>query len=84
MPATITAMNNAPPITNAARGANHQSSLFRNVVAPEFSEGVREQSLQIWTRKTINQPLPRTALIHWPSCHAGTVGPKRRSGIMPI
>lgn len=29
-----------------------RSELFRNVVAPELADGVREQSLQIWTRKT--------------------------------
>jgi short-subunit dehydrogenase len=29
-----------------------QSSLFRNVITPDFSAGVREQSLKVWTRKT--------------------------------
>jgi short-subunit dehydrogenase len=29
-----------------------QSSLFRNVVAPDLAAGVREQSLKVWTRKT--------------------------------
>lgn len=29
-----------------------KSQLFRNVVAPELAEGVRQQSLQVWTRKT--------------------------------
>jgi len=29
-----------------------KSQLFRNVVAPELADGVREQSLQAWTRKT--------------------------------
>ena len=28
------------------------STLFRNVVAPDLAQGVREQSLQVWTRKT--------------------------------
>jgi NAD(P)-dependent dehydrogenase (short-subunit alcohol dehydrogenase family) len=29
-----------------------KSSLFRNVITPDLAEGVREQSLQVWTRKT--------------------------------
>jgi NAD(P)-dependent dehydrogenase (short-subunit alcohol dehydrogenase family) len=29
-----------------------KSTLFRNVVAPDLAQGVREQSLQVWTRKT--------------------------------
>ena len=29
-----------------------KSQLFRNVVAPDLAEGVRQQSLQVWTRKT--------------------------------
>jgi short-subunit dehydrogenase len=28
-----------------------KSTLFRNVVAPDLAQGVREQSLQVWTRK---------------------------------
>jgi NAD(P)-dependent dehydrogenase (short-subunit alcohol dehydrogenase family)/uncharacterized protein GlcG (DUF336 family) len=28
-----------------------ESSLFRNVITPDLSEGVRKQSLQVWTRK---------------------------------
>jgi len=28
-----------------------KTDLYRNIVAPELSEGVREQSLQVWTRK---------------------------------
>ena len=28
------------------------SQLYRNVVGPELSDGVREQSMQVWTRKT--------------------------------
>jgi short-subunit dehydrogenase len=31
-----------------------KSSLFRNVVAPELSAGVREQSLQVWTRTSLD------------------------------
>jgi len=29
-----------------------QSVLFRNVIPPDLAEGVREQSLKVWTRKT--------------------------------
>jgi len=29
-----------------------ESQLYRNIVAPELSDGVREQAMQIWTRKT--------------------------------
>jgi NAD(P)-dependent dehydrogenase (short-subunit alcohol dehydrogenase family) len=29
-----------------------KSTLFRNVVAPDLAQGVREQSLQVWTRTT--------------------------------
>jgi NAD(P)-dependent dehydrogenase (short-subunit alcohol dehydrogenase family) len=29
-----------------------KSSLFRNVITPDLSEGVREQSLKVWSRKT--------------------------------
>jgi short-subunit dehydrogenase len=29
-----------------------KSTLFRNVVAPDLAQGVREQSLQVWTRNT--------------------------------
>ncbi len=29
-----------------------KSQLFRNVVAPDLAEGVRQQSLQVWKRKT--------------------------------
>jgi short-subunit dehydrogenase len=29
-----------------------ETQLFRNVVVPDLAEGVREQSLQVWTRKT--------------------------------
>jgi NAD(P)-dependent dehydrogenase (short-subunit alcohol dehydrogenase family) len=37
---------------NIADVITGQSSLFRNVVSPDFAEGVREQSQQVWTRKT--------------------------------
>jgi NAD(P)-dependent dehydrogenase (short-subunit alcohol dehydrogenase family) len=40
-----------------------ESSLFRNVVAPELSEGVREQSLQVWTRKTTDGLGTRAELV---------------------
>jgi NAD(P)-dependent dehydrogenase (short-subunit alcohol dehydrogenase family) len=39
------------PIADIIEG---KSQLFRNVVAPELSDGVREQSLQVWSRKTID------------------------------
>jgi NAD(P)-dependent dehydrogenase (short-subunit alcohol dehydrogenase family) len=29
-----------------------ESSLFRNVITPDLAEGVRQESLHIWTRKT--------------------------------
>lgn len=40
-----------------------ESSLFRNVVAPELSKGVREQSLQVWTRKTTDGLGTRAELV---------------------
>jgi NAD(P)-dependent dehydrogenase (short-subunit alcohol dehydrogenase family) len=40
-----------------------ESSLFRNVVAPELSAGVREQSLQVWTRKTTDGLGTRAELV---------------------
>ena len=40
-----------------------ESVLFRNVVAPELSEGVREQSLQVWTRKATDGLGTRAELV---------------------
>src|SRR3984885_2636460 len=40
-----------------------QSPLFRNVVAPELSESVREQSLNVWTRKSRDGLGTRNALV---------------------
>jgi short-subunit dehydrogenase len=40
-----------------------KSSLFRNVIAPELAGGVREQSLQVWTRKTTDGLGTRAALV---------------------
>jgi hypothetical protein len=40
-----------------------ESQLFRNVVAPELADGVREQSLQIWTRKAADGLGTRNALV---------------------
>jgi NAD(P)-dependent dehydrogenase (short-subunit alcohol dehydrogenase family) len=39
------------------------SSLFRNVITPDLSEGVREQSLQVWTRKTTDGLGTRDGLV---------------------
>jgi len=39
------------------------SVLFRNVVAPELSDGVREQSLQVWTRRATDGLGTRSALV---------------------
>lgn len=39
------------------------SVLFRNVVAPELTEGVREQSLQVWTRKATDGLGTRSELV---------------------
>jgi NAD(P)-dependent dehydrogenase (short-subunit alcohol dehydrogenase family) len=40
-----------------------ESSLFRNVITPDLSEGVREQSLQVWTRKTTDGIGTRAELV---------------------
>jgi NAD(P)-dependent dehydrogenase (short-subunit alcohol dehydrogenase family) len=40
-----------------------ESSLFRNVITPDLSEGVREQSLQVWTRKTTDDIGTRAELV---------------------
>jgi hypothetical protein len=40
-----------------------KSKLFRNVVAPEFAEGVRQQSLQVWNRKTTDGLGTRSPLV---------------------
>ena len=40
-----------------------ESSLFRNVITPDLSEGVREQSLQVWTRKTTDGLGTRAELV---------------------
>ena len=40
-----------------------KSQLFRNVVAPELAEGVRQQSLQVWTRKTTDGLGTRAELV---------------------
>jgi NAD(P)-dependent dehydrogenase (short-subunit alcohol dehydrogenase family) len=37
--------------------------LFRNVITPDLAEGVREQSLQIWSRKTTDGLGTRAALV---------------------
>jgi hypothetical protein len=39
------------------------SSLFRNVVAPDLSGGVREQSLKVWNRKTTDNLGTRAELV---------------------
>jgi short-subunit dehydrogenase len=40
-----------------------QSSLFRNVVAPDLAEGVHQQSLQVWTRKSTDGLGTRAELV---------------------
>jgi NAD(P)-dependent dehydrogenase (short-subunit alcohol dehydrogenase family) len=40
-----------------------ESSLFRNVITPDLAEGVREQSLQVWTRKTTDGLGTRAGLV---------------------
>jgi len=40
-----------------------KSQLFRNIVAPELADGVREQSLQVWTRKTTDGLGTRAGLV---------------------
>ena len=40
-----------------------KSALFRNVVAPELAAAVREQSLQVWTRKTTDGLGTRSPLV---------------------
>ena len=40
-----------------------KSTLFRNVVAPDLAQGVREQSLQVWTRKTADGLGTRNELV---------------------
>ena len=42
---------------------NGKSSLFRNVITPDLAEAVREQSLQVWTRKTTDGLGSRAALV---------------------
>ena len=40
-----------------------KSQLFRNVVAPDLADGVRQQSLQVWTRKTTDGLGTRAELV---------------------
>jgi short-subunit dehydrogenase len=40
-----------------------ESSLFRNVITPDLAEGVRDQSLQVWTRKTTDGLGTRAELV---------------------
>jgi NAD(P)-dependent dehydrogenase (short-subunit alcohol dehydrogenase family) len=40
-----------------------ESPLFRNVITQDLSEGVREQSLQVWTRKTTDGLGTRAELV---------------------
>ena len=40
-----------------------KSQLFRNIVAPELADGVREQSLQVWARKTTDGLGTRAGLV---------------------
>jgi short-subunit dehydrogenase len=40
-----------------------KSSLFRNVVTPDLADGVREQSLQVWTRKVADGLGTRAELV---------------------
>ena len=40
-----------------------KSSLFRNVVAPDLADGVREQAAQVWTRKTTDGLGTRSPLV---------------------
>ena len=40
-----------------------KSQLFRNVVAPDLAEGVRQQSSQVWTRKTTDGLGTRAELV---------------------
>lgn len=40
-----------------------KSQLFRNVVTPDLAEGVRQQSLQVWTRKSADGLGTRAELV---------------------
>ena len=40
-----------------------KSALFRNVITPNLAEGVREQSLQVWTRKSADGLGTRAELV---------------------
>jgi NAD(P)-dependent dehydrogenase (short-subunit alcohol dehydrogenase family) len=40
-----------------------ESSLFRNVITPSLAEGVREQSLKVWARKTTDGLGTRSELV---------------------
>jgi NAD(P)-dependent dehydrogenase (short-subunit alcohol dehydrogenase family) len=40
-----------------------ESLFFRNVITPDLAEGVREQSLQVWTRKTTDGLGTRAELV---------------------
>jgi NAD(P)-dependent dehydrogenase (short-subunit alcohol dehydrogenase family) len=40
-----------------------KSTLFRNVVTPDLADGVRQQSLQVWTRKTTDGLGTRAELV---------------------
>ena len=40
-----------------------ESSLFRNVITPDLSEGLREQSLQVWAQKTTDGLGTRAELV---------------------
>jgi NAD(P)-dependent dehydrogenase (short-subunit alcohol dehydrogenase family) len=40
-----------------------ESTLFRNIVAPELADGVREQSLQVWARTTADGLGTRAELV---------------------
>lgn len=40
-----------------------QSTLFRNIITPDLAAAVREQSLQVWTRKTTDGLGTRAPLV---------------------
>jgi NAD(P)-dependent dehydrogenase (short-subunit alcohol dehydrogenase family) len=57
-----------------------KSQLFRNVVAPELSEGVRQQSMQVWTRKTTDGLGTRSPLVQ----RSYDLKPETLAGSQPI
>jgi NAD(P)-dependent dehydrogenase (short-subunit alcohol dehydrogenase family) len=63
-----------------------KSQLFRNVVAPDLAEGVRQQSLQVWSRKTTDGLGTRAELVQrsYDLSPETLVNSERKAGAVPL